>query len=85
MSGIARKVVMITVGLLVVFALLVAVIPLIQTSVTDLEALDPAAPTILTTLANLWWVPMIIVMVALIMGATRSGRSRVKRLFRRRR
>lgn len=84
MGGIAKKVIMIAVGLLVVFALLVAVIPDIQTAVTGLEALDPAPPTILLTLANLWWIPLILVMVALIMGATKGGRRTIGRVFRRR-
>ncbi|MBA7671512.1 hypothetical protein ES703_79670 [subsurface metagenome] len=85
MNGIAKKVIMIAVGLLVVFALLVAVIPQIQTSITALEALDPAAPAIMLTLANLWWIPMILIMVALIMGATKTGRRQIGRVFRRRR
>ncbi len=85
MNGIAKKVIMIAVGLLVVFAILVAVIPEIQTAITDLEALNPAPPAILLTLANLWWIPMILVMVALIMGATKGGRRTIGRAFRRRR
>ena len=85
MGGIAKKVIMIAVGLLVVFALLVAVIPDIQTAVTSLETLEPAPPTILLTLAGLWWIPMILVMVALIMGATKGGRRTIGRVFRRKR
>jgi len=82
-NGIAKKVVMIAIGLLIVFALLVAVIPEIQTAITGLEALDPAPPAILLTLANLWWIPLILVMVALIMGATKGGRRTMGRVFRR--
>jgi len=85
MHGLSKKVIMIAVGLLVVFALLVAVIPDIQTAVTALGALDPAPPTILLTLAGLWWIPMILVMVALIMGATSGGRKTMGRVFKRKR
>ena len=167
MGGIAKKVIVVAVGLLVVFALLVAVIPQIQTNLTgfttvtdevvatgngvltvfdftlerqpveisgdDFQIYDDTeiftddgdgtltgdkagsgtivyttgvvqvtfntavtdaesifadynvedVPTILTTLANLWWVPMIIVLVALIMS-TKAGRRLSRRLVSRR-
>jgi len=70
---------MIAIGIVVVFSLLIAVIPLIQTAVTALEALDPAPPTILITLANLWWVPLLLVMVALIVGGGMAMRRRFTR------
>ena len=172
MGGIAKKVVVVTVGLLVVFALLVAVIPQIQTNLTgfttvteeivatgngvltvfdftlerqpveisgdDFQIYDDTetftddgdgtltgdgggsgtivyttgvvqvtfnaavtneesifadynvedVPDILTTLANLWWVPLIIVLVALIMGTSygrRLSRRLISRCGRRRR
>ncbi len=162
MKGIVKRVVMIAVGLLVVFALLVAIIPQIQGSVTgfitvadelvgigdnvetvfdftlDRQPVEVGTftatdetenftddgdatltgsaggsgtityvtgvvqltffvapsnlqeitagydvedvPTILTTLANLWWIPLIIVMVGLVM-ATKTGRGLVQRAF----
>jgi len=39
-------------------------------------------PGILTTLAGLWWIPLIIVLVGLVM-ATKGGRNLIKRTFRR--
>jgi len=151
-KGIAAKVIAISVGILVVFALLVAVIPQIQTNVTgfttvndevvatgdgvtlvfdftlerqpveisgehfkiwdDVEIFTDATgvvqvtfnaavtnlediyanydvedvPLILTTLANLWWVPLTIVLVLLITAtATRRGRSFISKIFRSRR
>ena len=170
MKGIAAKVIAISVGILVVFALLVAVIPQIQTNVTGFTTVNDEVvatgdgvtlvfdftlerqpveisgehfkiwddveiftddgdatltghqtgsgtityatgvvqvtfnaavtnlediyanydvedvPLILTTLANLWWVPLTIVLVLLITAtATRRGRSFISKIFRSRR
>lgn len=63
------------IGLIVVYALIQAAIPLLVTSAANLTATE-GTPTIIKTVAALWWVPIILVLVAVVTGGVGMGRRR---------
>ncbi len=80
MSGGAKKIMGVVVGLTVVFSLLGATMSTIITS-ADNVADGVNTPTLVATLADLWWIPMALILVGYITTSS-GGRKAIRGLRR---
>lgn len=87
MGGKFKSVIYTAVGLMVVFQLIVAVIPGIQGASANVTAMADI-PAIISTMANLWWIPIALILIAVVtsvIGGRGGGRGGGRRFRRRRR
>lgn len=82
MSKVFKKVLYVTIGILVVLSLLAEVTGDIITANTALAAVS-GLPAIIATIADFWWIPMVLILVAVFLGSPRG--KRFVRRYRRRR
>ena len=73
-----KSVIYTAVGIIVVFSLLVAVIPNVQVASANITSLANV-PTLIKTMAGLWWIPMALILIAIVTSSVGTGSRRRRR------
>lgn len=79
--GMGRRVINIIIGIVVVFSILAGTVGLAITSANTVEN-TANIPDVLVTFANLWYIPVLLALVGVIVS-TGSGRRGIRRMRRR--
>lgn len=82
MSNKIKGAIGLVVGILVLFAILTGTLGDIITSATDNASGIPSiagVPDIIITIAGFWWVPVLVMLIAAILGGIKRSRGRSRR------